>query len=238
MSLPFDKSWVNLRHYLYSEPLKTLNERILPEISSQPRKEDIFNVFQMPLNKINVVILGQDPYPKPGDATGYAFATKAERKIPRSLQVIAQEIENEGFDIDSENSEWKTLEHWTDQGIFLLNTALTVETARAGSHLKYWNDFIVATIKTIAYKNPCIWILLGKKAQFYTRYITNRFHVRGYDKEKIKDIPADRSKNYIIYAPHPAAETYSGGKAGFYGSDCFYFANRVLKNNKKPEIVW
>lgn len=236
-----DASWNPILPKLNQEPLITLNRDILPNISYQPKAENIFRVFSMPLNQIKVVILGQDPYPTPGDAIGYSFATIPSRNMPKSLGIIAKEIENEelktGF-FDSDIAHWKTLEHWTQQGIFLLNTALTVETAKAGSHLKYWSDWTKTVIQFISKQNPCIWILWGKKAQSFIPNILNPFHVNGYDKDTIEDILVHPDYNYILTAPHPAAELYSGGKAGFYGCNHFIFVNKILAKLSKNEIIY
>ena len=121
-----------------------------------PQKEDIFNVFSMPLEDIKVVILGQDPYPKEGQAIGYSFAVSEETPKPASLRIIEQEV---GHSID------KTLKSWREQGVFLLNTALTVEAGNAGSHIKYWEGFMNLVISHISFHNPCIWVLWGKYAQ-------------------------------------------------------------------------
>jgi uracil-DNA glycosylase len=237
----FHESWNSIRHHLYSPQLEELNRKVLPRCSYQPKPEHIFRVFGMPVQDIRVVILGQDPYPTPGDAIGYSFATTSERKLPRSLKIIAQEIENEGLKTgfyDSDIPHWKTLQHWTEQGVFLLNTALTVETARAGSHLKYWQDFTTNIIRFISYTNPCIWILWGKKAQAYIPSINSPFPVKGYDESTIGSIPASTDYNYILTAPHPAAELYSGGKAGFYGCNHFKFVNKILSLTRQTKIIF
>lgn len=231
-------SWNPIVGLLYQEPLVTLNNNILPNISYQPKKEDIFNVFSMPLDDVKVVILGQEPYPTPGDAIGYSFAVPEDRRIPASLRIIRQELYNElGEELNMfPDSYWQPLEHWRRQGVLLLNTALTVETGKAGSHLKYWEQFTQRVIFHIATQNPCIWVLWGKKAEKFLPYITmNPFHVKGYDKETIKFLPASPDYNYILTAPHPAAEeSYSGDKAGFYGCNHFYFINEILSLlNKK-----
>lgn len=235
------EDWTPLKGLLYQEPLTTLNSCILPEISYQPKKENIFKVFEMPLKSIKVVILGQDPYPTPGDAIGRAFAVSEQTKFPASLRIISQEIEKEGFDLSNfpvEGQAWKTLEHWQEQGVFLLNTALTVETGKAGSHLKYWEEFTKIAISLISSQQPCIWILWGKKAEVFKPYIKNPFLVKGYDKELIQHIPTNDDWNYILTAPHPAAEAYSGGNAGFYGCNHFYYTNSILKKRKQKEIKW
>lgn len=238
------KDWFPIINLLYQEPLASLNENILPNISFQPKKENIFNVFQNPINNIKVVILGQDPYPTPGDAIGRAFAVSRNTKVPVSLRNISIELQNEGFaDIDNkqlhESREWKTLEHWQEQGVFLLNTALTVETGKAGSHLKYWQEFTKRVVSHISVSQPCVWLLWGKKSQDFIPYIVNNpFHVKGYDLDTIQNIPSNNDWNYILTAPHPAAEAYSGGKAGFFGCNHFIYTNRVLQNLKKTPIVW
>lgn len=231
--------WLPVINLLYQEPLVSLNENILPNISFQPKKENIFNVFQIPIKNIKVVILGQDPYPTPGDAIGRAFAVSENTKIPVSLRNISQELENEGLK-ESHNFDnpWKTLEHWQEQGVFLLNTALTVETGKAGSHLKYWQEFTKRVISHISLTQPCIWLLWGKKAQNFIPYIKNPYIVEGYDNETIQNIPSNEDWNYILTAPHPAAEAYSGGKAGFFGCNHFMYTNRVLQNLKKAPINW
>ena len=226
---------------LYKEPLATLN-RLLPNISYQPSQENIFRAFQMPLKDVKVVILGQDPYPTPGDAIGYAFAANERRKTPKSLKIIAGEIEKEGLKTgfyDSDIGHWQTLEYWTKQGVLLLNTALTVQTASAGSHLKYWQNFTAKIISHISIHQPCIWIFWGKKAKFFIPCLQrDPFHVKGYDRVTIEEILIDDDYNYILTAPHPAAELYTNGNGGFYGCDHFYLTNRILTKKGLPEIIW
>lgn len=249
------EDWFPLLRLLYQEPLKTLSEEILPNISYQPKDKDIFRVFEKPMSEIKVVILGQDPYPTPGNATGIAFSVTEETRIPVSLRNIAQEVAS-SIEIKGESivdkmqplqflnntelyTEWKTLKHWQEQGVFLLNTALTVETGKAGSHLKYWEDFTKKIITTVCELQPCIWIFWGAKAQQFIPYIhKNVFHVKGYDKETIENIPINSDWNYVLTAPHPAAEAYSGGKAGFFGCNHFHYVNSILKNKSLKEIKW
>jgi uracil-DNA glycosylase len=236
-----DSSWNPILGNLYQQPLLKLNEEILPNVSFYPAKEHIFRAFQMPLNKIKVVILGQDPYPSPNTAIGYAFAVNKDSKIPPSLRIIQKELFR-CLSVDEQqedtflHKEWKTLQHWTDQGVLLLNTALTVEAGEAGSHLEYWKLFIESVIRYISEKQPCIWLLWGKKAQVFQGSICNRLSVKGYDEETIKDIPVSNF-NYILEAPHPAASLY-GGNTSFIGCNHFYLTNEILKVNKLIPIKW
>ena len=133
--------WDFIKGLLNTEPLLTLKNEILPNVKYYPAKENIFKVFEMPLSSIKVVVLGMDPYFTPHDAIGRAFAVSQVTRIPPSLRNIQKEINDEGFVTDIDN--WKTLEHLEEQGVFLLNTALTVQSGIAGSHLKYWESLVV-----------------------------------------------------------------------------------------------
>lgn len=220
------ESWKPILEELKNDTeLKILRKEILPNIKYYPERENIFNVFQMPLNDIRVVILGQDPYPNKGQAIGYAFAVAEDVNKPVSMRIIEKEV---GYEID------RTLSKWIDQGVFLLNTALTVEAGKAGSHLKYWTKFTEKLILFISENIKPIWILWGSKAQYYRAFI---------NPPKVVKIKSELSIqkgdfNYILEAPHPASESYSGGKAGFYGCDHFNLVNKILELNNKDIIVW
>lgn len=226
-----NQCWKPLESLLHQEPLLSFKS-YLSTISYQPSKKDIFNVFKTDIKDIKVVILGQDPYPTQGDACGYAFIPGNRNRKPASLRVIENELEKEGI---SDNLDMRK---WIDQGVFLLNTALTVESGNAGSHLKTWEDFTIKTIKLISKKNPCIWLLWGKKAQSFSKYIDNSFLVKGYDDKTIEDIPVDPYKNYIFQSPHPVSEIYSAGKSGFYGCNHFLLTNKILLKTKASKINW
>lgn len=198
--------------------LMLYSEKVFPE------KENIFNVFQMPLQDIKVVILGQDPYPKEGQAIGYAFAVNEGVNKPASLRIIEKEVGNE---LD------RTLQNWRDQGVFLLNTALTVRAGQAGSHTKYWTNFTQSVISYISKQTKCIWLLWGKNAQSYKPFIhpTRCIHRPGLD------IPMYSDCNYVLISPHPAAEAYTPG-AGFIGNGHFKAVNSILKGQGKQQISW
>jgi uracil-DNA glycosylase len=229
-------SWQPVLYKLHEAPLRELNTKILPNISYQPRPEHIFRALEQPVDAIKVTILGQDPYPTPGNAIGHAFAVPQNRTKPKSLQIIEREVlntdplnVNKGSEID--------MNSWPDQGILLLNTALTVETGRAGSHLKYWKEFTGHLIRFLSATRPCIWLLWGKNAQSFEQMVANpRHHVKGYNRETIETMPMNPDWNYILKANHPAAEAYGSG--GFYNRDHFYFVNRILALQGRGTIVW
>ena len=244
MKNPLDKvhsSWKPLLSYLSHEPLLSLNTEILPNTTYYPAKENIFRVFETPLNQIKTVILDQGPYPLAGQANGLAFGVNEGTLLTPSLKIIREEtMKSMGqYNVEIENPQRRTLEYWKEQGVFLLNTSLTVEANLPGSHLNYWNNFIRATINYIAINNPCIWLLWGKSAQSYTvnMPVKSLFEVIGYDRTLIEEIPLSSHFNYIFKTPHPLSEHFIKD-AGFLGCEHFYLSNRVLDKLGKQQINW
>lgn len=174
-----------------------------------PPRKDIFNAFNLttPQN-VKVVIIGQDPYHGYGQAHGLCFSVKKGAKIPPSLRNIFKELE---YDIGCEIPIHGDLSHWASQGVLLLNTILTVEEKQASSHQGIgWEEFTDKVIQTISdNKEKVVFILWGNYA-------------------RKKKYLIDSKKHLIIESPHPAAEIYAGGKAGFFGSKPFSRANKYL----------
>jgi uracil-DNA glycosylase len=135
----------------------SFNTKIYPKFS------DTFNVFKEPLDSYKVVILGQDPYHTEGMAIGYSFAVPQDKPAPPSLKNIIEEVELEYDTLlltyDS------TLKAWRDQGVLLLNTALTVERGRPGSHLSLWKPFTQEVIAVMERTIKPLYLVLGKKAE-------------------------------------------------------------------------
>ena len=185
------ESWHNLLQPLFDDDrMKYIKNDLLASCNFLPESKNIFRVFSMPISEIKVVILGQDPYPTPGNAIGLAFAVSEGTKTPASLRIIRTEVVNSVPWEVVRSADWNTLLDWEKQGIFLLNTALTVQEKRAGSHLRHWQWFTEKVIKIIAEKKAPIWVLWGKKAQQFESIIMDKnFFV----------------PNTILKAPHPAA---------------------------------
>ena len=154
-----------------------------------PPKENVFRAFRLvDLNKLKVIILGQDPYHRKGQATGLAFAVENHIATPPSLRVIKKEL---GDNVDN------NLEHWAEQGVLLLNTALTVLPGQAESHLKLWQPIVDLIIKGLANLNQeTTWMLWGMKAQAYTKYINE-------DKDKVIRAyhPAAAARGFVEFKP-------------------------------------
>ena len=140
-------------------------EEIFPSINH------IFRVFAMPKEKIKVVILGQDCYHNKGSAVGLAFSLPPGHKINPSLQDIYKELKNEGITPSSLDG---NLIPWFNQGVFLLNTALTVVSGKPNSHTKIWKKFTELVMEYIGKLENVDWLLFGTKAHSFEKYITGK----------------------------------------------------------------
>lgn len=185
-----------------------------------PLKRDLFKAFDMTsLSQVRVVILGQDPYHDTTQngprAQGLSFSVSESSNIPPSLRNIFTEIKNEYPDCFAP-PQHGDLSFWAYQGVFLLNSCLTVRPHVAGSHKKIWNGFIVKIIQAINTVNPnCIYVLWGEKAQNLESYIGG--------------------KGKILKSAHPSP--FSVNK-GFYGNGHFREINDILRNMGQNEINW
>jgi uracil-DNA glycosylase len=145
-----------------------LKKFILDEYASKtiyPSKENVFNAFNFcPFENLKVVIIGQDPYHTPGYAHGLCFSVNRGIDIPMSLQNIYKELKS---DIGMQIPNHGCLESWAEQGVLLLNSVLTVEQGKAGSHAgKGWETFTNIIVKTISdLKEGIVFLLWGKYAQ-------------------------------------------------------------------------
>lgn len=198
---------------------KKLFETIKKEYESYvvyPKSEDIFNAFHLtPLEKIKVVIIGQDPYHEPEQAHGLSFSVKPGVDIPPSLQNIYKELHDDvGITIPNNGY----LVKWANEGVLLLNTILTVRAHQAMSHSKIgWNEFTDAAIRVInQLDKPIVFMLWGKPAQSKAAMLNN-------------------SKHLILKAPHPSPLS---AYRGFFGCKHFSKANEFLIANGEAPIDW
>ena len=177
-----------------------------------PPKELVFKVFDLPLQDIKVVILGQDPYHNPGQACGLSFSVNDGVPLPKSLINIYKELYD---DLGITPAKTGNLEKWFKQGIFLLNSVLTVEEYSPASHSNVgWQDFTDYIIETISQKNNnIVFVLWGSYA-------------------RSKKTLIDSSRHKIIESPHPSPLS---AYRGFFGSKVFSRINSYLEEvGKKP----
>ena len=216
------EDWYNLdRKFWDSEYnlqlLKFISDRYQKSTVFPPMK-DVFKAFRKcKLKDFKVLILGQDPYPD-GNATGLAFANPEDTiRINPSLQKIFDTIERDcynGLKVEFD----VTLEQWAEQGVLLLNTALTVEKFNVASHSKYWNKFTTDFLTMLSNSgvtglHVCLW---GNHAKAFKKYLN----------EKIM---------YIYESTHPAHASYN--KINW---ECDHFKkinNEIFKQNGKEEII-
>ena len=182
-----------------------------------PSDKNRFRAFELcPFDRINVVILGQDPYHGADQADGLSFSVPDNMKIPPSLRNIYKELESsiENYVIPTSGD----LTHWAKQGVLLLNAVLSVEEKKAGSHAKQgWETFTDNAISEISQqKEGVIFLLWGAYAQ-----------------KKIKLI--DTNKHTILTAVHPSPLS---AYRGFLGCGHFKKVNELLIANKKKAIKW
>lgn len=174
----------------------------------------IFNAFdQTPIEKVKVVILGQDPYHNPGEAMGLSFSVPKGKRIPPSLQNIYKEIRD---DLNLPIPNHGDLTPWANQGVFLLNAMLTVEHKKAGSHQKLgWQHFTDAVIQLLSQQRKnLVFMLWGNFA-------------------KKKKSLIDTSKHLVLEAPHPSPLA-----RGFNGCRHFSKANAYLASFGNEPINW
>lgn len=203
-----------------------------------PKKEQVYEAFRdMSLNDIKVVMMGQDPYPIPGIATGLPFGIEENNEtLPPSLDIIFNElIFNYSEDItlstipsDSKMYFDKTLKHWKKEGVLLLNAGLTCKNYKPegfdllkveGSHSNYWRvvlmeDLMINLNEALA--NKAVFVFMGQKAKYYSKFI--------------KDCP-------VITTHHPVADHRSGFEL-FKGSGVFKEVNKQLKQLEIQPVKW
>ena len=191
---------------------------VAPE-STHPAKEFIFHAFNLcPLQKTKVIILGQDPYHGEDQAIGLSFAVPNHTKIPPSLQNIFKEIENDlQVEVDKKNGD---LSRWTNQGVLLLNSVLSVRGGLPGSHSHIgWEHFTDYIIKYLSdHTSGLVFLLWGNFA-------------------KKKKSLIDETKHLVLESAHPSPLS-AHGKEGFFGNHHFSKANNYLKDIGASEIDW
>ena len=186
-----------------------------------PSKDNIWRALELTaIESIKVVILGQDPYPGAGNAHGLAFSVLPDlKKIPASLQNIYKELVS---DVGCTKPSHGNLESWANQGVFLLNTVLTVEEGAPQSHSKIgWEEVTDQIIRSIAAKSEkIIFVLWGKSAQV---------------KKKLLQLYLDKNGHHVIESAHPSPLS---AHRGFFDSKPFSAINGLLVEMGKDAINW
>ena len=158
-------------------------DRIMKKLSASnhiicPKLNDVFKAFlKCPLNNLRAVILAQDPYPQKGVATGIAFANSNNAQIlSPSLEVLRESVID--YTIPHRRVIFEPdLEKWEEQGVLLLNSALTCEIGRVGSHTLLWRPFMTSFLTNLSKcSSGIVYVLMGSQAQTLEPYINNHFN--------------------------------------------------------------
>ncbi len=210
----------------WEDVFEAAEDDILPEISELLGRYCKKNVVYPPLplvfnaldsiepKNIKVVIIGQDPYINKGEAMGWSFSVPDGVKIPPSLRNIYTELTAEGYR-GYKDPKTGNLTEWVERGVFLYNTCLTVNENDSGSHNDLWGEFTDMVINRLNQEDHIAWILLGVKAQKYSKKL-------------------DREKHGIYVAGHPSPLNRNGG---FAGSGIFEEAEEYLAKHGR-EFSW
>ena len=215
-------SWLeHLKEEFQKDYMLNLKKKLLElknkKIIFYPQGDKIFNAFNLtPLNNVKVVILGQDPYHGPNQAHGLCFSVPQSVKPPPSLVNIFKELESDTG--KKRNYHDGNLEHWARQGVFLLNTTLTVEKSKPLSHRDYgWSECTDRIISLISNKlENIVFILWGSFAQSKKQLI-------------------DSNKHLILTASHPSPLS---AHRGFFGSKPFSKTNNFLHSKQIDMVNW
>eukprot|EP00816_Leptocylindrus_hargravesii_P006667 CAMPEP_0196809576 /NCGR_PEP_ID=MMETSP1362-20130617/9498_1 /TAXON_ID=163516 /ORGANISM="Leptocylindrus danicus, Strain CCMP1856" /LENGTH=581 /DNA_ID=CAMNT_0042184305 /DNA_START=151 /DNA_END=1896 /DNA_ORIENTATION=- len=219
-----NEEWKNaLTDYMSSPPFLALERFLESEWRSGmkvfPPKKDIFSALNLcPLDKVKVVIVGQDPYHGPGQSHGLAFSVRQSVPKPPSLKNIFREISDDiGIDIPTHGC----LSSWAEQGVLLLNTVLTVRQGQANSHAKKgWEEFSDEIINILNQnENGVVFLLWGNQASMKGNSINEKVHT-------------------VIRSSHPSPLGATKTASPFLGSRCFSRANVALVEKGKTPIDW
>lgn len=210
--------WVKVIDYPLQVKVMTKLEKLYSQQLITPNINCVFKAFKVcPYNELKVVFLGQDPYPQKGVATGLAFGNNntTEALLSPSLSILKEASINPSnvfTPIKFDN----TLESWAKQGILLLNSALTVEVNKIGSHVMLWRPFISKLLQNLSDFNPgLIYVLFGSQAQTFKPYINKN--------------------NTVIEINHPAYYAKMNIKMD---PKLFIKINKLLKDHNNQTIEW
>jgi uracil-DNA glycosylase len=182
-----------------------------------PPLKQVFRAFEeCPYDSLKVVIVGQDPYPQLGVADGVSFSCSNTGRLQPSLKYILGEVNRTVYN-GHEVSTDVDLTRWANQGVLMLNTALTTEVGKIGSHYDIWKPFTAYLLDWLSnYNTGVIYVYMGKKAEEWS-VLTG-------------------DNNYKFYVKHPASAAYSGGK--WDCMDVFNKISSIVETNSGTTITW
>ncbi len=215
---PTWQSWLAAEKLL----LESIESKVLGT-ETLPPEHLVMRAFSTDPTQIKAVLLGQDPYPTPGDAVGLAFAMNSHRKTPRSLKNVAQELKSDLGPKFVEDEGSLDLARWSEQGVLLLNRALTTKSGVTGAHLGKdfgWQKFTLKAVEGILAHQPIVLILWGNFAKAIVPELQESKYL-------------DQTR--IVESAHPSPLSAS---KGFFGSRPFSRTNSALQDLGLEPIDW
>lgn len=218
---PMTRPWAKFFRQEMAKPyFADLDSFVTSKVGSEtiyPQAYQIFRAFFVAPEEVRAIILGQDPYHDAGQAMGLAFSVPDTCKAPPSLRNIKKELlDDVGVELPG-----NSLEEWAEQGVFHLNTVLTVSEGKANSHAGHgWETFTTNAIKYIVERNtgPMAVVLWGKPAQKYKPLFEDRM-----------------APTLVLKSAHPSPLS---AYRGFFGSKPFSKINAFLEENEEKSIDW
>jgi uracil-DNA glycosylase len=210
-----------LRSFIYSKDF----ENIIFALAKQardgkrftPTLKNLFRAFEeCPYDDLKVIIVGQDPYPGFGQADGIAFSLSNSDMQP-SLDYILKAVNTTVYN-GVNSSRDRDLKRWSNQGVLLLNTALTTTVGKVGQHYLIWRPFIAYVFDWLSWNCPCmVYVYMGKKAAEWADCVNDN--------------------NYKFFLTHPAAASYNGAEE-WESQNVFREISKILKHNYNIDIIW
>jgi uracil-DNA glycosylase len=206
-----DRSWQVLLGS-HRQLLADIEGQLIDTSGITPALDQVMRAFELPVEKVRVLILGQDPYPAQGMACGLAFAHSPGTPVPQSLRNLMKELKTD-LPVVSNSGD---IVRWVSQGVLLLNSALTTQVGTSGKHQETWREFIEAVITELdrsrAGKLTCL--SLGTKANNLSQLI---------------------EQGSVVSAVHPSPLS---AHRGFFGSKIYSRVNKILCDQGQDPIDW
>ena len=211
-----------LRSFMYSSDFKNILQTLAQESSLDrrftPPLRDVFRAFkECPYEELKVVIVGQDPYPSINIADGIAFSCSKTMKLQPSLKFMLSEVNRTVYNGEPISNS-PDLTRWANQGILMLNTALTTQINKVGMHYNIWKPFLNYLFDFLSnYNNGLVYIYMGKEASTWADSVNDNC--------------------YKLFCAHPASAVYNKFRS-WDSKDVFPTAQKIVKENYNYSINW
>lgn len=210
------------KSFIMSEDFDKLLKALLHEAQEgrrfTPPLKQVFRAFEeCPYKELKVVIVGQDPYVFYQVADGIAFSCSNLGRIESSLKYMYQAIEETVYP-NQEYERTPDLARWANQGVLMLNSALTTTINKVGAHYEIWKPFMTFLFDLLGYNNSgLVWVFMGRKAEEWADSLPDTHHK--------------------LFVSHPAAAAHNKQER-WECKDCFNEVNRLLKEYNNQQIIW